>query len=246
MTIWQVQLEGDVRDLKFLAEVFATGPRKVLRDERGSGYLYESDSFHSCSTSQEIEQLAEGELAILSGILKLEHDARDGLKYGAVFRLNPTGGRDVFVSIHGSLQLRAEMGAVTAVITDAAGNVIVQPAPPPPRSAVLLRLAAGDTAIAKVLRLLSASDAMTWVGFYRIHEVIEDDVGGQHKLDKQGWGSADDLRRFKHSANSVQVGGDKSRHGKEPQVPPKNPMTLAEAEAYAKYIVQAWLASKGA
>lgn len=246
MTIWQVQLEGDVRDLKFLAEVFATGPRKVLRDESGPGYLYESDSFRSCSASQEVEQLAEGELAILSGILELERDARDGLRYGAVFRLNPSGGRDVFVSIHESLQVRVEMGAVTAIVTDAVGNVIAQPPSPPPRSAVLFRLAAGDTAIAKVLRLLSASDAMTWVGLYRIHEVIEDDVGGQHKLEKQGWGSADDLRRFKHSANSVQVGGDKSRHGKEPQVPPKNPMTLAEAEAYAKYIVQAWLASKGA
>lgn len=246
MTIWQVQLEGDVRDLRFLAEVFATGPRKVLPNERDTGYLYESESFHSCATSREVEQLAEGEIAILSGILKLERDARDALKYGAVFRLNPTGGRDVFVSIHESLEVRVEMGAVTAVVTDAAGNVIAQPAPPPPRSAVLLLLAARDTAIAKVFRLLSASDAMTWVGLYRIHEVIEDDVGGQHKLEKQGWGSADDLRRFKHSANSVQVGGDKSRHGKEPQVPPKNPMTLAEAEAYAKYIVQAWLASKGA
>jgi hypothetical protein len=149
------------------------------------------------------------------------------------------------VSIHESLHLRVEMGAVTAVVTDAAGNAIAQP-PPPPRSAVLLDLAAADAAIAKVLRLLSGSDAMTWVGLYRIHEVIENDVGGQHKLEKEGWGSAEDLRRFKHSANSVQVGGDKSRHGKEPQFPPKNPMTLAEAEAYAKYIVQASLASKGA
>ena len=157
MTIWQVQLEGDVRDLKFLAEVFATESRKVLRDDRGPGYLYESDSFHSCSTSQEVEQLAEGEIAILSGILKLERDARDGLKYGAVFKLNLSGGRDVFVSIHESLQVRVEMGFVTAVVTDAAGNVIAQPAPPPPRSVVLLRLVAGDAAIAKVLRLLSVS-----------------------------------------------------------------------------------------
>ena len=246
MTIWQTQLEGNVRDLQFLAEVFATGPRKVLLDGQGPGYLYESDSFHSCSTSDEVEQIAEVELAVLSGILKLERDARDGLKYGAVYRLNPNGGRDIFVRIRETLELRVEAGAVTAVVTDAAGNVIAQPAPPPPRSAVLLQLAVGDAAIAKVLRLLSAQDAMTWVGLYRIHEVIEEDVGGQHKLEKQGWGSADDLRRFKHSANSVQVGGDKSRHGKEPQVPPKNPMTLAEAEAYGRYIVQAWLASKGA
>lgn len=57
MTVWQVQLEGDVRDLRFLAEVFATGPRKVLRDQKGPGYLYESDSFHACSTSLEVEPL---------------------------------------------------------------------------------------------------------------------------------------------------------------------------------------------
>jgi hypothetical protein len=246
MTIWQLQLEGDVRDLEFLATILPTGSRKVLRDENGSGYLYESDSFHPCSSSEEVEQLAEGEVAVLSGILKLEREARDALKYGAVYRPNPNGGRDIFVRIHESLQVRVEIGAVTVVVTDAAGNVIPQPAPPPPRSAVLLQLATIDEAVAKVLRLLSAPDAMTWVGLYRISEVIEGDVGGQHKLEKLGWGSADDLRRFKHSANSVHVGGDKSRHGKEPQVPPKNPMTLAEAEAYTKYIVQTWLVSKGA
>jgi hypothetical protein len=166
------------------------------------------------------------------------------LKYGALYRPNQNGGRDIFVRIRESLQIRVEMGAVTAIVADAAGNVIAQPVPPPPRSAVLLQLAAEDAAIAKVLRLLSAQDAMTWVGLYRIHEVIEDDVGGQHKFEKEGWGSADDLRRFKHSANSVEVGGDKARHGKEPQVPPKNPMTLAEAEAYVRYIIQAWLAGK--
>jgi hypothetical protein len=246
MTIWQIELEGNDRDVKFLAEVFTTGPRKVFRDDRGSGYLYESDSFRSCLTPQEVEQLAEGELAILSGILRLERDARDGLKYGAVVRPNPSGGRDVFVNIHESLQVRFEVGALTVVVTDAAGTLIAEPPLPPPRSKVLLERAVADTAIAKVLRLLSASDAMTWVGLYRIREVIEDDVGGRHVLEKQGWGSVDDLKRFKHSANSVQVGGDKSRHGKEPQLPPKNPMTSAEAEAYVKCIVQAWLASKGA
>ena len=250
MIIWQVQLEGDARDLEFLTKIFDTGPRKVLRDERGSGYLYESDSFHLCSNSDEVQKVAEGELAVLSGILKLERDARDSLKYGAVYRLNPNGGRDIFVRVCESIQARVEIGAVSVTLTDAAGNVIPKPPPPPPRSAVLLKLSTGDAAVAKVLRLLSAPDVVTWVGLYRIHEVIEGDVGGQHQLAKQGWGSPDDLRRFRHSANSVEVGGDQSRHENEQHVPPKNPMTLAEAEAeaeaYAKYILQSWLTSKGA
>lgn len=245
MTIWQVQVEGDVRDLDFLANILATGARKVLRDEMCSGYLYESDSFHPCSTSEEVGQLAESEVAVLSGILKLERAARDRLRCGAVYRPNANGGRDVFVRIRESLEVRMEMGEVTAFFTDGAGNLITQPAPPP-RSVALMELSSADAAIAKVLRLLSAPDAMTWVGLYRLHEVIEADVGGKRKLERQSWCSAEDLRRFRHSANSVQVGGDQSRHGREPGEPPKNPMTLAEAEAYAKYIVQAWLTSKGA
>ena len=246
MTIWQIQLEGDVRDLEFLAKILTTGTRRVLRDESGPGYLYESDSFNLCSTSEEVEHLAEGELAVLSGILRLERKARDGLKYGAVYRPNQNGGRDIFLRICESIQVRVEMNVAAAVITNAAGNIINHPAPPPPRTVTLLQLSATDAAIAKVLRLLSAADAISWVGLYRIHEVIEEDAGGQHKLEKQNWVSAENLRRFRHSANSVQVGGDQSRHGKEPQVPPKNPMTLEEAEAYVKYILQAWLTRKGA
>jgi len=246
MAIWQVQLEGDGRDLEFLTKVLASGPRKVLRDQQGLGFLYESDAFLACTTSEQVEQVAEEEVAVLSGILKLERDARDSLRSGAVYKLNQNGGRDAFVDIRASLHGRAEMGAATLVATDALRNEITRPPPPPPRSVVLLQLAQANAAIAKVLRLLSAADAMSWVGLYRLHEVIEADIGGQHKLEKQGWGSADDPRRFKHSANSVQVGGDKSRHGREPYVPPKNPMTLAEAEAYVRYIVQAWLTSKGA
>lgn len=245
MISWQVQLEGNSHDLEFLAKNFVTGSRKVLRDGESPSYLYESDSFHQCCTSEEVEQLAEEELAVLSGILKLEREARHRLRYGAIYRPNANGGRDVFVRIRESVRVRAQVGALTAFVNDAEGNVITQTAPPP-RSAVLLRLAAADAAVAKVLRLLSASDVMSWVGLYRIFEVIEADVGGQHKIEKQGWGSSNDLKRFKHSANSVQVGGDTSRHGKEPQVPPKNPMTLPEAEGYMRHILQTWLVSKGA
>ncbi|KVT80179.1 hypothetical protein [Burkholderia ubonensis] len=245
MISWQVQLVGDISDLEFLTQNFSTGLRKVLRDSENSGYLYESDSFHRCCTSELVAQLAEEELAVLSGILKLERGARDRLRHGAIYRPNANGGRDVFVHIRESLHVRAHAGKVMALVTDAEENIITQPAPPP-RSAVLLRLAATDGVIAKVLRLLSASDVMSWVGLYRIFEVIEADVGGQHKFEKQGWGSSNDLKRFKHSANSVQVGGDMSRHGKEPQAPPKNPMTLPEAEGYMRHILQTWLVSKGA
>lgn len=58
-------------------------------------------------------------------------------------------------------------------------------------------------------------------------------------------GSPEDLKRFKHSANSVTVAGDHARHGRELEQPPKKPMTPEEAIAYLNYVAQAWLASKG-
>lgn len=246
MTVWQVQLEGEAHDLSYLAQVLANGPRTVVYDERTSGYAYQSESFLSSSTPEEVGQLAVKELAVLSGVLKIERNARTPLAYGGVYRLNADGTRDIFVSLQFAIDIRADFAAVTCKVTDAFGNVIASPPPPPPRALVLFNLAAKDNAVAKVLRLLSAAEVMTWVGMYRLYEVVEEDVGGQHQLEKKSWGSPEDLKRFKHSANSVEVGGDSSRHGKEAQTPPKNPMSLAEAEAYCRYIVQAWLAYKGA
>lgn len=241
---WQAQVEGDLQYLEYLVRVFASGKRRILRDQLAPGFLYESDAFNTCTTSDEIERIAGGELAELSGILRLELGAREGLRLGAIFRSNPNGGRDTWVRVRGS-EIQVRIGIPTAVITDAAGDEISSPTLPP-RSLVISRIAEGDDAVAKVLRLLNASDAASWVGLYRIHEVIEAEVGGESNLKQQGWGSQGAPKQFKHSANSVNVGGDLSRHGSEATIPPKNPMTLPEADSYVKYVVQCWLATKGA
>lgn len=94
--------------------------------------------------------------------------------------------------------------------------------------------------------VLAAPDQKSWVNMYRIHEVIEADVGSENALKRQCWGSAQDLKRFKHSANSVTVGGDSARHGKEVEQPPKHPMSVDEAADYLNYVLQSWLSSKGA
>ena len=143
------------------------------------------------------------------------------------------------------MQLRGELGEVTVTVIDAQGNVVIK-APPQPRTIALAMLARSDSAVAKALRLLSAADSNSWVGLYRIYEVVEADVGGESALKTCGWGSPADLKRFKHSANSVSVGGDAARHGKELTSPPNNPMSLEEAGSYVTYIVSAWLGSKGA
>jgi hypothetical protein len=242
---WQVQIQGAQFDLEHLAKYFASAPMLVRTDDRAPGFLYESEKFLSCATSEEVLEVAGQELLILSGILKLIRDSTEPLCTGAVYRANAAGGRDVFVHIHEGVHARAEAGIVGVTITDKEGNVVSVP-PPPPRTVALSKLALADDAVGKVMRLMAAPDSDSWVSLYRMHEVVEADAGGEHLLKQRAWGSSRDLKRFKHSANSVTVAGDRARHGKESDQPPTQPMSLDEANAYVNYVLHAWLASKGA
>ncbi len=243
--LWQVQVQGWVSDLEHLTRHFTSTAFRVLKDERDGGFLYESNSFLECQSSEEVLKLANDELLILSGVLKMVYDSPEPLRTGAVYRQNEAGGRDVFIHIHEALQIRAQFGEVTVTTLDAEGNIIARPTPPP-KTVSIAQLATIDASVAKAMRLLAAPDHKSWVGMYRIYEVIEADVGSESTLKKRGWGSAQDLKRFKHSANSVTVAGDSARHGKEVEQPPKNPMSIDEAAAYLNYALQSWLLSKGA
>lgn len=245
LDLWQVQVQGWTSDLEHLARHFVSTTFRVSKDERDGGFLYASDSFASCRTADEVLKVANDELSVLSGVLKLTRDSPEPLRTGAVYRRNASGGRDVFVHVQETLQVRAEVGEVTVKVTDAEGNVIAGPAPTP-RTLAIAQLAASDPSVSKAVRLLAEPDHKSWVGMYRIHEVIEADVGREHALKRCGWGSAQDLKRFKHSANSVAVAGDSARHGKEIEQSPKHPMSIDEAAAYLNYVLQAWLSSKGA
>lgn len=241
---WQVQIQGCKSDLDHLARHFVSSPYRISVDERGDGFVFLSDSFLACQTSQQVLKLANEELTVLSGVLRVTLRSPEPLRAGAVYKCNASGGRDVFVHIHEGVQTRAEFGEVTVTVTGANGNIITMPALPP-RTVSIAQLASTDIAVTKAMRLIALPDHKTWVGMYRIFEVIVSDVGGERIIKRRGWGSAQDLNRFKHSANSVAVAGDSARHGKEKDEPPRKPMSLVEASAYLNNILHLWLSSKG-
>jgi hypothetical protein len=233
---WFVQLQGHPFDLGHLALHLLGPDLTVCRDERGSDHLLYSSSFTDDLSSEQIAERANQFAVLLSGALTVIRTGSEPVRVGAVYRTNDAGGRDVFVRLNESISVRAEVGAVVVSATDSEG-VPVAVTQPPSRTQQLIQLAAADPAIAKVLRLVVGYDAKLWVGLYRIYEVIEADVGGQSALVATAWGSESDLRRFKHSANSVAAAGDAARHGREVTQPPRNPMTLPEGEAYVSYAV---------
>lgn len=243
--IWHLQLHGHPSDLAHLADNLSLPQVAVKVDCRDGGCTLYSDAFEDAQDSATVLARAIPILAILNGLLRIIRNVSDPVSTGAVFRTNASGGRDVFLHPAPAV-VRIETWPVSVTIADKDGNAVPAPPPPPSRTHLLARLAVTNPIVAKAMRLLAAPDSRTWVGIYRLYEVIEGDLGSRSSLIDKGWASKSDIRRFKHSASSVAVAGDAARHGRDTGAPPRHPMTLHEGSAFIDYLTQAWLTSKGA
>lgn len=241
---WEVAVHGHPLDLDYFARQFKAPPVVVVKRDDADGYALRLDEFENCPDSASVLAAAERQLVLLTGALMLERRAVDPLSAGAVYRKHPGGGNDVFVFVRDTLRVRIDMGTPVVTVTDADGRVVPQPVEEP-RSVRVMRLCTTDAAVEKAMRLNAATDARSWVGLYRLYEVIEANVGGEKALVQHGWSSSRGASRFKHSANSVEVAGDGARHGKEPTDPPAKPMTLEDADVFVRDLLARWLASKG-
>ncbi len=79
------------------------------------------------------------------------------------------------------------------------------------------------------------------VNLYKAWEVICDAAGGLHQVVRNGWTDDDERRRFTGTAQSRDELGDAARHASEKYKAPKNPMTLDEARAFVRSVIEAWV-----
>jgi hypothetical protein len=91
----------------------------------------------------------------------------------------------------------------------------------------------GDRVLIKILQSLFEYD-LDWVNLYRILELIE-----SQKIDivKRKWLSNEEYKLFKWTANSPEVLGIKSRHGKQTHKSPTKPMTIFQARYLIKNLI---------
>lgn len=238
---WKARLAGNRHDLEFLARNFAVDQIRVTNAPNNDGYFLESDNFDPAASAEVVLSQCRDLLPILSGILRFEKQIGAELSSDGVILCHPDGHEKAFLFFHETISVHASM---TAEVVSADGSAqSLTPQLVPSQADLLLTLAASDPAVAKALRLLGTSER-TWVDLYRIYEVVEGDVGGQHHLQVRGWAAKDEIRGFKHSANSVAVGGDEARHGIEQQQPPSNPLTLEQAHVLVHRLVTSWLVNK--
>jgi hypothetical protein len=91
------------------------------------------------------------------------------------------------------------------------------------------------------MRVLGRSEP-TWSELYFGLELLEELAA--ESVSSAGWISERERTRFRRTANSRQVLGEKARHGHRRQAPPPDPMTLAEARAMTQQAVEKFLATR--
>ena len=116
-------------------------------------------------------------------------------------------------------------------------------ASPPPHFAKWLALAMRDSKVHRALQFFTVTPASP-ESLWKVYEVIRDDVGAKASVISIGWATEDQIDSFR-SVHYPSALGDKARHGVEPSRPaPRNPMSLAEAQAFITHLFEQWLASK--
>ena len=104
-----------------------------------------------------------------------------------------------------------------------------------------LRLARGDEAVSRALRVL-AQGSVRWGDLYHAFEIVQASVGG--RMYDEGWIKRQDANLFTWTANSPAVLGEEARHGHQQSDPPANPMSEQDAQRIVKCLVTRWLNSR--
>jgi hypothetical protein len=203
-------------------EVCISGQRNVLtklsKKLRGPEWeLVESDGVFVVCGSRVNEQLAQSEpvtkaneiVTFLSGIAALLFGSSEPLTVAGVRDIRPDGTSSAY-AVARSEGMAIVDGDVRAQLIGADGKMVPQPLPASPVPE-WLDMALSDPHVAKAFRLRSCG-ALDFTGLYRAYEVIEGALGGQKAVIARCNVSKTEIRRLKHTADSVAAAGDEARH----------------------------------
>lgn len=233
---WFVQLKGDDFDLKKLSKSLTS--QKLCIVQENEEFLLKSSDFNQLANADEVRTKAEEILYLVNGSARLALGTRNPITVAHVVKIDDDGRRTDCVSVSDTAHGRNSISKTIRGSNDAVKEI--HQADPIPN---WIRIAQDDAAVAKALRLLGRG-VNDWVSLSRVYDVIEQDIGGLVNITNNGWTTRNQIRRFKHTANSPGAIGDLARHGGETTQPPPDPMSFSEAKSLIETILHNWLRSK--
>jgi hypothetical protein len=229
MTRWQVELRGDETDSSLLAALFTTPNLRVVRGD--DSFLLESSELESLGDTSEVFRAAEQVVSRINGAARLQNRSYRNVTAGAIHEHRPDGSRATNILVQAAtIEVRATVFPPT-VVGGAPSDPVASPA------SRYAEAAAQDPDAQEVLDRW-ANEPHDWVNLYKVYEIIENRGG----LDTSGV-SKKQLKRFTHTANHQEGGGRDARHSRLGTKPPKNPLSLLEADSLVSRLLDAWLRS---
>src|SRR6266487_1155807 len=230
---WWARLEGQEFDLEALTgAVGDRGPVQIRRfDDR---YYLRLAEFDELNASSDVETRASEVLPIVNGAARVEHGDNREVRVDAAARVQPNGQIQHFIHLSGSIHARGRVSATLEVNGEA-----VPVAPEPTIAERAVGAALNDPQAERALRLFGRDD-VDYRDLYHVFEIAEASIGSGIYSD--GTVTLAEVRRFKHTANSVHALGDQARHGHEATQPPSQPTSFAEAQALVGRVLRVWFA----
>lgn len=232
--MWEVGLAGDAADLRSLSDSFADSDPAIL--EREGEYLFRWSVLDGLSNATQVKAAADEQIARLSGSASLTLGAIEPIKVASVIMIGEDGSRNIHV-FPDPVVVTFRTSVPTVQIRRADGTEEIH-RPADPVKAWLVAAESSDH-VARALRL-SEGRNHDWVELYRLLEIVEDSVS-RKRITDAGWATRSQLKRFRHTANSLKGAGDAARHGHEQKSPPQRPMTLNDARELIRRVVRQWL-----
>jgi len=231
---WWARLEGEKLDLDALAEALGDSSPLQIRELDGRHYLRMAD-FDQVDESGDVETRAGEVVRILNGAARVQYGDSREVRVDAAARVEPNGQIQHFIHLSGTVHARARVSATLTV-----GGESVPAAPEPSVAERAVGAALNDPQAERALRIFGRDD-VDYRDLYHVLEIAEAAFGGDIYSD--GTVTTAEVRRFKHTANSVHALGDQARHGHEATQPPSQPTSFAEAQALVGRVLRVWFAA---
>lgn len=235
---WLVKLRGDSVDLERLRTDLASGTVKVIfRETDNKGYFLSAGKFAALGDADEVRNAAEELIPMINGIAKLRWADAQPVQFEGMIRVGD-GREDVFVPV-ASNHMRMAAGTPTVRLGPAGAEQT------PPKSIIEPAVSAAETdaPVAKALRILGSSK-LNWAVLRRLYEVLEGDVGQPSRIEKRGWATQEEIKRFIESASQPEASGDEAVHGRSKRPLYYAPLHFEDGKAFVLGLLRRWVDSK--
>lgn len=234
---WLARLEGHDFAKREAARLFQSDTTRVIAHD--DAYYLQSSRFETLSDATAVDEQARELTRLMNGAARVQTDGYGGVGVDLILQIGEGGKillRHVF--LRAEVKARAYLAATAEVIRD---GVVVEEARRLSIEERAVALAQEDEVVARVLRILAGEH--TWGPLYHVYDAIAGQVGGTDALRNKGWAPKSELIRFSRTANHPDVSGDAARHGHLDTEPPRDPMSITEAETLIAHLFREWIRS---